>query len=87
MVQKYRGIFSLTRMKMHGYIRAGRNAIEYAMLLILVRPRVLNAEDEAEMAELKALLKMYNELMAKYEMPRIDSIRADEKTLGRGDSK
>ena len=67
MTQKDERDFSLTKKKMQDYISGGRNAIEYSMLLILIRPRVLNADDDAEMAELTVLLKKYNEMMAKYE--------------------
>ena len=65
MKHKQMTVFSLTRKTMHGYIGAGRRAIEYSLLLILVQPRTLNAEDDTEMAELKALLKTYNKLLAK----------------------
>ena len=67
MTQKDERDFQLTEIQMQDYIRGGRSAIEFAMLLILTRPRVLNAEDDAEMSELKVLLKKYNEMMAKYE--------------------
>lgn len=59
--------FNLSRRQMHAYIRGGRNAIEYSMLLVMIRPRSLTEADGAELNELKALLRKYNELMVKYE--------------------
>lgn len=77
MTQKDERDFSLTEKKMQDYISGGRNAIEFSMLLILVRPRVLTELDDTEMAELTALLKKYNEMMAKYE-PKQDTKSAND---------
>lgn len=70
MSRKPEGLFLLTRTKMQQDICAGRDAIESSMLLILIRPRPLTKEDDAEMAALSELLKKYNEMMAKHEFPR-----------------
>lgn len=48
-------------------VSAGRDAIENALLKVVIRPRVLNDADQAELNELYALLAKYNELMAKHE--------------------
>lgn len=73
----------ITQKRMQQYIVWGRNAIEYSMLLLLIRPRALTAQDDAEMTELKALLRKYNELMAKYEHPKAVAVAAnDETSLG-----
>lgn len=77
MTQKDERDFPITEKKMQDYISGGRNAIEFSMLLILIRPRVLNAEDDAEMAELTVLLQKYNELMAKYK-PKQDTKSAND---------
>lgn len=77
MTQEDEGTFQLTYKKMQEYISGGRNAIEYSMLRVLIKPRALTEVDDAEMAELKALLKKYNELMAKYE-PKHDTKAAND---------
>ena len=59
----------ITRRKMRGLIKAGRSAIEYRMLLILLQPRALTEADDAEMEEMSGLLRKYNAFMAKYEAP------------------
>lgn len=76
----------ITRQKMQEYISRGRSAIEYSMLLILIRPRAMTEADDAEMKELIVLLKKYNEMMAQYEQPRVARIAAnDEHTQGETD--
>lgn len=78
MTQKDEGTFQLTDKKMQEYISGGRNAIEYSMLLVLIRPRALTEVDDAEMSELKALLKKYNEMMTKYEPPHVNTNTAND---------
>lgn len=71
----------ITQKRMQQYIVWGRNAIEYSMLLLLIRPRALTAQDDAEMTELKALLRKYNELMAKYEHSKAVRVAANDETF------
>ncbi|MGA8864347.1 MAG: hypothetical protein WBM09_11680 [Gallionella sp.] len=73
----------ITRKKMQGLIKAGRSAIEYRMLLILVRPRASTQADDAEMEETSALLRKYNALMAEYEEPKPPSISANDENGGK----
>ncbi len=72
------GSFQLTYQKMQEYISGGRNAIEYSMLLVLMRPRVLTELDDMEMSEMKVLLKKYNEMMVKYESKKDTKSANDE---------
>jgi hypothetical protein len=58
-----RRVFTSHRDRLN-YIRQGRRAIELALLSVHVRPRALNAGDEAEIAALLDLLEKYNTLMA-----------------------
>lgn len=55
----------------HRHIQAGRDAIEYRMLEILIRPRAYTTDDNVEMEKLSALLRQYNKLMSPYERPDV----------------
>jgi hypothetical protein len=70
--------FLLTQNKMQGYIDAGRNAIEYAMLLVLMRSSAQSKDDDAEMSELTGLLNKYNEMMAKHERSLLNAPAAND---------
>jgi hypothetical protein len=71
----------ITQKRMQKYIAWGRKAIGYSMLLLLIRPRALTAQDDAEMAKLKALLRKYNELMAQYEQTKAVAVAANDETF------
>jgi hypothetical protein len=58
------------------YIRQGRRAIEQALLSVHIRPRALNAADDAEIAALFDLLEKYNTLMDQ----NLVSLKATETT-------
>ncbi len=73
----------ITRKKMQGFIKAGRTAIEYRMLLILIRPRVSTAADDAEMEEMSELLRKYNAFMAEYEEPKLPLNAANDENGGK----
>ncbi|MGB7597398.1 MAG: hypothetical protein WBM09_07515 [Gallionella sp.] len=68
---------------MQKLIKSGRLAIEYRMLGVIIRPRVLNDADNTEMDELTALLRKYNELMAAYEAPINASKPANDENGGK----
>lgn len=59
-------------------IRAGRDAIEYALLSVVIRPRARTSEDEADLADLYALLDCYNRVMKKYEVTTLDGVAAND---------
>ncbi len=73
----------VTRAHMQKLIKSGRSAIEYRMLGVIIRPRVLNDADNAEMDELNALLRKYNELMAAFEAPVDTSKPANDENGGK----
>lgn len=53
---------------MPSLVRSGRSAIEHAILNVVMRPRVPNEEDQAELNELYSMLVKYNLLMSKHEL-------------------
>lgn len=59
----------VSKEEMNKLIQAGRTAIEYCMVGIVVRPHALTEADEAELEELKALSTLYQRLVGKYEDP------------------
>lgn len=72
----------VTTEKMNQLIQAGRTAIEYCMVGVVVRPQTLTEADQAELAELKALAEQYQKLVGKYEQPGLPDASAanDEHT-------
>lgn len=59
----------VSKEEMNKLIQAGRTAIEYCMVGIVVRPHDLTEADQAELEELKALSTQYQKLVGKYESP------------------
>lgn len=54
----------VTRTELHELAKAGRTAIEYRLLEVLMRPRTFTEADEEEMKAIKDLIARYDELMA-----------------------
>jgi len=69
MERKFEDMSIPTRQQMQEYINSGREAIEHALLLVLITPRALTSEDESELEALGTLLLQFNSLMARYEDP------------------
>jgi hypothetical protein len=69
MERKFEDMSVPTQQQMQEYINGGREGIEHALLLVLIKPRTLTSDDEAELEALGTLLLQYNSLMARYEDP------------------
>lgn len=54
----------ITKTELQELVKAGRTAIEYRLLGVLMRPRTFTEADEAEMRAIKELIARYDELMA-----------------------
>ncbi|MBU1776741.1 MAG: hypothetical protein KJ899_08880 [Gammaproteobacteria bacterium] len=73
------GFKGVTKEQMLGYIKAGRTAIERALLSTVMRSRPnTHEEHDAELAKLYALLDLYNMMMARYEHPKINAEAAND---------
>lgn len=56
----------VTKAEMRELVKAGRTAMEYRLIGILIRPRALTKADEDELEAVKDMIKRYDELMAPY---------------------
>jgi uncharacterized metal-binding protein len=54
----------VTKTELQELAKAGRTAIEYRLLGVLMRPRAFTEADEEEMKAVKELIARYDELMA-----------------------
>ena len=66
----------VSKEEMNKLIQAGRTAIEYCMVSVVVRPHTLTEADQAELAELKVLAEQYQRLVGKYEQPGLPDASA-----------
>ncbi len=57
------------RTEMELWTRAGRQAIEYRLLGVLIRPRAFNEDDDKELAAIRKLLADYDRMMADFLPP------------------
>ena len=64
----------VTKTELHELAKAGRTAIEYRLLGVLMRPRAFTEADEREMAAINELIARYDELMAVC-LERPDAVR------------
>lgn len=78
MKERDNGQPSFSRPHRQHAIRAGRDAIEYALLSVVIRPRARTPEDEADLADLYSLLDSYNRVMKKYEHIALDGVAAND---------
>jgi hypothetical protein len=78
MEHKSEDIFGLTYEQMDEYISSGRRAIEWAWLLIIMRPRAMTPADEAELEAMHALLADYGKLMAPFQKPKVPLMAAND---------
>jgi hypothetical protein len=70
----------VTRTELQELAKAGRTAIEYRLLGVLMRPRAFTEVDEAEMNAIKELIARYDELMAVLlEQPGVPDVATDAK--------
>lgn len=67
-----------TESNMPQLICAGREAIEKAILEVVIRPWVKVDSGQADLDELRALLVRYIQVMTKYEKPQINPIAAND---------
>lgn len=58
------GIAMVTKVELQKLAKAGRSAIEYRLLGVLIRPRALTDADQTELAALKDLMSRYDALMS-----------------------
>lgn len=56
----------MTNQALHHSILAGRSAIEYCMLKVVIRPRAMKDADNAELNALTILLRQFNQLMNRH---------------------
>lgn len=63
---------------MHQLVCAGREAIEKAILEVVIRPWITNESGQADLDELRALLVRYNQVMTQYEKPQIIPTAAND---------
>lgn len=54
----------VTKVELQKMVTAGRTAIEYRLLGVLIRPRALTDADQKELEALKDLMSRYDALMA-----------------------
>ena len=54
----------VTKTELQELAKAGRTAMEYRLLEVLMRPRAFTEADEEEMKAIKELIARYDELMA-----------------------
>lgn len=54
----------VTKVELQKMATAGRTAIEYRLLGVLIRPRALTNADQEELEALKDLMRRYDALMA-----------------------
>jgi cytosine/adenosine deaminase-related metal-dependent hydrolase len=54
----------VTKVELQEMAKAGRTAIEYRLLSVLILPRALTDADEEELSALKDLMSRYDALMA-----------------------
>ena len=57
---------------------AGREAIEKAILEVVIRPWVKVVDGQVDVGELRTLLVRYNQVMTKYEKPQFNPIAAND---------
>lgn len=67
-----------TESNMPQLICAGREAIEKAILEVVIRPWVKVDSGQADLEELRALLVRYIQVMTKYEKPQLNPIAAND---------
>jgi len=67
-----------TESNIHELVCAGREAIEKAILEVVIRPWVKVDCGQADLDELRALLVRYNQVMTKYEKPEINPIASND---------
>jgi len=63
---------------MHQLVCAGREAIEKAILEVVIQPWVKVDSGQVDLDELRALLVRYTLVMTKYEKPQINPIAAND---------
>jgi hypothetical protein len=63
---------------MHELVCAGREAIEKAILEVVIRPWVKVDDGQVDVGELRTLLVRYNQVMTKYEKPQINPTAAND---------
>lgn len=70
----------LTKQQQMVLIRSGREAIEHAMLSVVLRSFAGPKSDQKELDELSQLLRTYNRLMAKHQQSLIASEASNAET-------